>query len=301
MNPTFLIIAGSEKSGTTSVFQYLTDCGEFTVSIKKETDYFRKDSDLSLADYLTEFEKPKDANSIYLEASPGYLSESHISAANMAKVLDNYHLIFCLRNPLDRLISSFLFHKSRLYIPKDYDFETYFDECMRFESQGTSNSGLIEWCLKVPDAGKYYKHLKDFLDVNHHQSLTIVHFEDLAKDPETVCKSILENLGKPSDFFSTYQFEKSNITSGHKNDVLQKIALFVNKKLEALWIKNPGLKRTLLGLYNKLNGKQKEEVVVSSALKAKILNYYRSDLEALKSLEFANPTIIEGWLKKLAE
>jgi hypothetical protein len=282
VNHKYLIIAGSEKCGTTSVFQYLSDSGSFTVSKKKETDYFRKASDLSLAGYLQEFTE-QQSDKIFLEASPGYLTDSRLAAKNMHATLKEYHLVFCLRNPLDRLKSSFLFHKSRLYIPKEMSFADYFDECLKYEN-GLKTSGTIsEWCLRVPDAGKYYKHLCDFTYLNK-DNITLVSFEAITTDPKSVVTTIQHKLGIDSSFYDTYDFNKSNVTAGHKNDTVQTLALGINKILENFWQKNPNIKKRLLRIYGKINGAPKEKIELSDSLKKKITDYYQDDLDALNDI-----------------
>ena len=292
----YLIIAGSEKCGTTSLFQYLADSGLFVISKSKETDYFRKINDISLEGYHAEF-YTNETNKTYLEASPGYLSDSHISAVNISNTLTNYHLIFCLRNPVSRLQSSFAFHKSRLYIPKEMTFEDYFDECMKYEAGLPTDKALSEWCLRVPDCGKYYKHLSDF-QLTDPNDITLVTFDELSQNPSNVLLNMCNKLNLDSNFYNHYSFAKSNVTTGHKNDKMQKIALTVNKTLESFWIKYPATKRNLLTIYRKLNGAPKEKITLSDTLRQKLFNYYYEDLIKLRENKSINQ-MVENWISSL--
>ena len=300
MKQQFLIISGSEKCGTTSLFQYLADSGLFSVSKEKETDYFRGDGYLSLEEYLDNFSSAGTFNN-FLEASPGYLSDSHLSAKKITQILTDYHLVFCLRNPLERLVSSFTFHQSRLYIPKNMSFEEYFDECIKYEKKLLYDTRLSEWCLRVPNCGKYFLHLQDFLEHIPEDKISVYSFDDFKKQPMSVVKNLLLKLNLDSSFYDNYDFKKSNVTFKHKNDFLQRIALKVNKVMEKFWIKNPSIKSSLLQIYKKINSTQSEKLTLSSSLRSRILEYYRQDMEGLSSSGLISDEIIAGWVDKIEQ
>jgi len=300
MSRPYLIIAGSEKCGTTSLFQYLADSGSFIVSREKETDYFRREGDLSINEYLNNFDNINNSLPIaYMEASPGYLSDSHISATNIAKTLDNYNLVFCLRNPLERLISSFLFHKSRLYIPKDMSFDIYFQECLKFEKGEGYDERLSEWCLRVPDCGKYWKHLQDFIKHVPQDKILVFSFDEFKDKPKLVVSKILAQYKLDADFYNDYDFKKSNATFSHKNDAMQFLALKLNKLLEGFWVKKPHIKEILLGFYKKINSKNKEKVEISSEVRKLLYDYYINDLESLKKSDLINDNTILSWVSRI--
>jgi hypothetical protein len=280
MKPKFLIIAGSEKCGTTSLFQYLADSDLFAVSKKKETDYFRLAEKPSLNDYYQNFEE-NTSKKVFLEASPGYLSESEVAATAIAETLEDYHLVFCLRDPVERFKSSFLFRQSRLYIPQELSFNEYVAACLDFEETGENPRNIDNWSLRVADSGKYTKHLSVFEQAGNH-SFTIVPFNTLKDNPHQVVSEILLKIGISSDFFNSYTFGKSNVTAGFKNRHIQRTALFVNKKLETLWTKNPKLKQYLLSQYKKLNGAPKEKIEMSELSSQRLHNYYANDLKELE-------------------
>ena len=299
MKSRFLIIAGSEKSGTTSLYQYLSDSQLFTPSKKKETDFFREKNYDDLDLYKACFANKGQGSQVYLEASPGYLADSKVVAKRLDAVLSDYHLVFCLRNPIDRLLSSFVFHKSRLYIPSEMTFEHYFDECMKYEADSKYRSVVNEWCLRVPDSGKYYKHLLDYEEINGHKSMTLVSFECLVKEPKDVMVDILAKLGLPSKFYDNYEFGQSNATQSHKNDIIQKVALWINSALEGIWLRNPRLKQFLLSIYKSINGAPKEKIILSDQLRARLVEYYSDDLYKLRESPYLKEGIVDGWLKKM--
>lgn len=276
MGPKFFIIAGSEKCGTTSLFQYLADSELFNISIQKETDYFRKSVNPTIKSYVEEF-STSDLNKIFLEASPGYLTDSEIVTDKIKTTLTNHHLFFCLRDPTDRFISSYNFRKSRLYIPSEMSLGDYFEQCCLFEQGKETDSRLDEWSLRTLDGGNYFKHLSRF--ERNGIRFSIIPFDDLAKNPRGVLQAILDIANIRSDFYDQYSFEKNNVTIGFKNKTLQRIALKLNKQLEYFWVKNPKVKKALLNLYRKLNGKKSPIKSIDSPIYEKIRQYYKEDYE----------------------
>jgi hypothetical protein len=300
----YLIIAGSEKSGTTSLYQYLADSNLFSNSMVKETDYFRNknldlESQLAEQEYLNKYFKAAANKGWCLEASPGYLSDSQITAPNIAKTLKNYELVFCLRNPFDRLKSSFLFHKSRLYLPKDMDFNDYVALCMQYEKSELADYPIEEWFLRVPECGKYYMHLQDFCQSGGEGRLHIFTFDELSRNPKSVVKSILATVGINTDFYDDYNFGQSNVTFGYKNESLQRLALGVNKTLERVWVKFPVLKSHLLKLYQRVNGRSKERIQVTDKTKSILYDFYAKDIESLASKGMLPVSVAENWISSM--
>ena len=276
----FLIIAGSEKCGTTSLFQYLADSSLFNVSKKKETDFFRSSKEQNLETYLNEF-AGEDNSKIFLEASPGYLSESEVVAPRMAELLDDYYLVFCLRDPIERLKSNFVFRKSRLYIDADISFDYYVEQCFKFTNGEDYDKSIDQFSLEALDAGKYHKKLMAFKNISN-VNLLLVIAEELNQKPSIYIKRILDNINVKTDFYNEYVFGRNNVTTGFKNSNLQKLALSINKKFEFIWYKFPNIKKRLLALYNKINGANKEKVTLSEGNLRKIKQYYHNDILKLE-------------------
>ena len=105
----FAFIIGAMKSGTTSLFEILSQHPQVCPSKIKEPDYFTKDSDEnSHEDYLSLWGWRDSTHSIALESSVAYTKEPYITGVperiNGAK-LGQYRFIYMLRNPLTRIES----------------------------------------------------------------------------------------------------------------------------------------------------------------------------------------------------
>lgn len=292
----FIIVSGTEKAGTTSLYQYLLDSGFFNPSLKKETDYFRRDK-VSLEGYLAQF-YTDSSKELYLEASPGYLAESHISSKNIKKTVGECSLlVFLLRSPMARLISSFVFHKSRLFIPESMSFDSYIDLCFKFYSGYSSESlGLDEWFLNVPDAGRYFYHLKDFRDENL-SKCKVFDFDLFNQDPKVVVDSIMDAVGLDIDFYNDYDFRVFNQTGSFKYKNLQKLALYFNKSFESFFFKYPEIKVFLLRIYRQINGGNKEVVVASDEVKFRLREYYKDDISSLVDCNYITQEVASKWMK----
>lgn len=300
MTNRFLIIAGTEKAGTTSLFQYLADSGLFWVSKKKETDYFRGSCGLSAAGYLEEFDRSIESAQLFLEASPGYLSDSQVAAQNIEELGlgTDVILIFMLRSPLQRLKSSFLFHKSRLYLRKDMGIDEYLELCFRYqEGHSPESVGLGEWYLRVLETGRYRDKLEPFLG-HRFPIVKVFAFDDFRTDPKACVVDILRAVGVSTEFYDDYAFGSFNVTSNFRNPWVQGFALRVNSRFEHFFQRHPLLKKRLLSIYGFLNGAEKETVEISARNLERLKDFYFDDIQKLRKGGIISEKVASKWIKE---
>lgn len=297
-----LVIAGTEKSGTTSVYHYLGSHPEVCPSIRKETDYFRKKGDQNLREYLNNF-KCDDTDKLFLESSPGYLAESKYVCSRMLSIIPDVNLLFILRDPIERLISSFTFHKSRLNIPQSMDFDIYVKLCMEYENNKNieDNSKLDVWQLRVPSAGLYASLLGDYFKTFPHDRILVLTQDMLKKDPVLFMKIICKWVDINESFYENYSFDKANVTFLHRNTYIQNIALKLNEKLEPFFTKHKYSKKMLLKLYKLINAKNKYKPILRGETIELLRDYYHEDHEKLKTILGQAQLENLGWLKRRYE
>ncbi|MBN1008734.1 sulfotransferase domain-containing protein [Amphritea pacifica] len=299
MNSSYLIIAGTEKSGTTSVYQYLNSHPGVSGSTRKETDYFRSQPPHTQAAYNAMFPSVTSGG-LRMEASPGYLAESNIVASAIASVVSDAKILFILRDPIDRLLSSFEFHKSRFFIPPDMEFDEYVGICMRFE-RGEINldeAGLGDWFLRVPDAGRYARHLQDYEEHFSSEQIKVLTLDRLQIDPSAFMREICEWAGLSAEFYDDFEFVRSNVTFSPRLVWLQRLGLRVNETMEPFFNRHPSVKRAMLLIYKRINGQRVEKSQMSAATAQLLLDYYEADVEAL-CLRFGSDVVeARNWLKK---
>ena len=273
----FLIIAGAEKAGTTSLYRYLAAHPDVTPSLRKETDYFR-DELPNLQGYLRQFPPSPAPGAVLMESSPGYLAEAEQAAPRIASTVPHAHLIFVLRDPVERLMSSFRFYKSRLHVPEEMTLDDFVGHCMRFDGSGESarQLELNPWHLRALARGRYELLLPCFETRMSRDRILVLGFDELHRDTRAVMTRICKFVGLDDRVFDGYSFTKENAGFSARNRAVQSVALFFNNRFERIWRRNPGLKQRLLLLYKRFNAKQLDTNVRPSAdLEQRLLENYR--------------------------
>ena len=253
------IIAGTEKAGTTSVFTYLSTHPAVCGSTVKETDFFRNlytgNRSTDTMNYAKYFTNHCEQKTIIMEASPGYLGSGAEIASRLKTLIPETKLLFILRNPVDRMYSSFNFHVGKLNISKDIPFCSYIDRCIAYDSgqKSAATLGLDEWYLKVISYGRYADYLKHFLEIS-------------------------------PDYFTDYDFKKINVTYESKFKWLHKIAVWVNAKSERFLRQRPILKQWLVDVYKKTNQAREGYDQILEQDSQRLKQYYKPSVDALKTL-----------------
>ncbi|WP_157268374.1 sulfotransferase domain-containing protein [Azohydromonas aeria] len=284
------IIGGTEKAGTTSVFTYLLSHPEVCASKVKETDFFRQDdcadpvrSAQAYAAHFAHCRQP--APKVVMEASPGYLGESHAVAPRMQQLVPDVKLLFILRHPVDRLYSSYNFHKARLELPAELTFEDYVERCLKFDKGASAQElGIGRWFLQVLDFGRYAAHLEPFLERFPNQSVRIMFYEELQQDERQFMKTLCDFLGIDGGYFDEYTFKAANVTFSSRFASIHKQALKLNQALEPFLRSRPGLKRGLVDLYKKFNQARQGYAAMPAPMREKLQAYYAPSIRQLAAL-----------------
>lgn len=256
MTRRFLIVAGAEKAGTTSLYTYLAAHPGVCASLKKELDYFREPV-ADLDKYLAHFDGGAGTDRVCLESSPAYMAEAVAVAPRIAALLPQARLVFLLRDPIDRLKSSFRFYKSRLHLPEAMTFDDFVDRCFQYQEGGRSAAevGYKDWFLKSLQRGRYEQQLDVFSRHFQPSQMMMVLYDDLRDDVAGTTQRVARFAGLDDGFFSTYQFGRDNVTFYAKGRALHRLALAVNNGFEKVWRRHPALKKRLLALYKRMNEK----------------------------------------------
>jgi hypothetical protein len=106
-----LILGGSQKSGTSSLYEYLAQHPDIAVSKPKEPTFFSLEKNL---DKLPEYDKvfgytpkPHRDYTYFMEASTAYLNEEYVPERISAVLGENVKFIFIVKEPVERTISAF--------------------------------------------------------------------------------------------------------------------------------------------------------------------------------------------------
>ena len=281
----FFIIGGTEKAGTTSLYEYFVSHPRIKPSKRKETNYFRG-NELSLDGYRSCFPKHKDCNKILMEASPAYLGLADEVSCKIGSLLDCVHLVFVVRNPIQRLRSSYLFHRSKLYISDDLEINEYVKLCLDYQQKKLTLENTPfknPWFLEVLEAGAYKRHLEIYQN-RFSDKMTIIDFNELGKNPLSVVQQLCDLLSIDDTYFDNYEFFKANKTFQTKYKIVHKLGMNVNNKLEPFFRRRPMLKRKVVSVYQRFNGRRSiKGAELSSDSILKLREFYQADFDYLDS------------------
>jgi hypothetical protein len=283
------IIGGTEKAGTTSVFDWLSTHPEVGASSRKETDFFRNgwsgDGERDRAQYAGYFGHCPPTARVLFEASPGYLGEAATVAPRLSAMLSDVRLLFILRDPVERLYSSYHFHRGRLNLPQSLGFEDYVQRCLDYEHGGRTAAelGLDEWYLKVLRFGRYAEGIAQFVAVMPPGRVKVGFFETLRTDPRAFMVDLSTYLGIDAGFWRDFEFRPSNVTFSARNRGLHRLAVRGNALAEPLMRRYPAVKQSLVRVYKALNQEREGYEPMAAATRDRLAQYYAPSVRALRA------------------
>jgi hypothetical protein len=208
-----LIIIGSMRSGTTSLYRHLSKHSKICPSTKKEPEFFTKNQghEVSAEKYEELWDCEDSSQKYKMEASTGYTK--YPIEKGVPERIKEYGIqpkfIYIVRNPIDRMISQYNF----MNISLGYNLDGFYEE-------------------EIVELSKYYKQLNEFRKVFGESSrYLIVDFENLVDNPKKVLKRCSEFIGVK------YEWSFQNQKALNKTP---------NRKLE-LWISQLGTFENILG------------------------------------------------------
>jgi hypothetical protein len=242
-----VIIAGAPKSGTSSLFFWLTAHPDVCGSRVKET-YFLHDKvskHNEALNYVTHgFESYQNCfpdfkgEKVVVEATAPYIyQETPLVVA--PKLPEKPKVIFILRNPAERIYSHFKFNKFRMNnMPKSMSFKEYIE----VRGKGINMEDYIQHSI-------YHFYIEKFINVLGANNVKVYLFEDLIRDKVSFMKKVALDIGLDDTFYNDFDFFKRNETVSIKNKWLHNLGL----KLEPLF---PQFlqEKVFIPLYLKING-----------------------------------------------
>lgn len=249
-----LIIAGVNKSGSTSLFAYLSRHSEVETSLVKETTYFlplRYGEELSdIQAYLSCFPNAPRRTAYRMEATPGYFYGAARVARAIDQTLPGVRIVVMLREPVSRLVSFFQFQKSMLNLDQNMSLKAYLDVCRQMspdellQRENNPYFGL--------EGGFYDKYLPDWLEV-FGERLKIVFFDHLKTEPVLLVAELCDWLDLSAADCQSYVGGAENRTVAYRNPFLHRLALTFNRSSERFLRSHPRVKHRLRQIYQLLN------------------------------------------------
>jgi len=301
----YLIVGGTTKAATTSLFTYLADHPTICSATYKETRFFL-DYDYPLPSkyrYTGDVEEYNllfpacDEKQVRLESTPDYLY-CPLALERIAKYLPHAKLVFSLREPISRLVSWYRFAKQIGKLPQDLSFDAYvkmlFDvtaEKLQMDHLSINEKTIHKQHIQALSQGCYAIYLKEYFKHFSSNRLHILFYEDLAVHPSKVLSDLCNFAGIDAVFYEDYTFRVTNRTETMKNSEFHKKYRDFRFRIRR-WthnkpvIHNPLrlLKRTIEPIYLRLNTRPTENVHISEDTQNQLVDYYKSDVRDLTEL-----------------
>ncbi len=181
--PDFIII-GAAKSGTTSLWHYLSNHPDIFMSHPKEPCYFDEDATWSrgIEWYCSLFAEAQEHH-VCGEASTNYTRWPQVKGVpeKIYSMLPGVKLIYVMRNPVDRAFSHYV-HRWTKEMRRGLPFsQSFLEYC---------NSDRM--CI---DSSMYYMQLEQYLQFFSKEQILPVVFEELLSDPRSNLSRVSSFLG----------------------------------------------------------------------------------------------------------
>lgn len=179
-----LIGCGAGKSGTTSLYYYLSQHPEISMAPSKEVHYFTMHFDKGADWYAEQFAQCKPAP-ILGELSTSYLRHPAVPG-RIQQLVPDVKLFFIFRNPMDRVYSNYWFSIS---------IGTQ-DPAQSFSEVIHSPQGLEQYI----DVSKYSVHLKRYIETFAADNIYVLFTEELKRQPLVEMSAMYRWLGVDATF-----------------------------------------------------------------------------------------------------
>lgn len=206
--PNFLII-GTQKGGTTSLYNYLIQHPQILAASQKEVHFFDFNFNQGIDWYRSQFPPEVDQqNAITGEASPYYLFHPLVPA-RVYQHFPQVKLIVLLRNPITRALSHY-YHEVRLGFENLSLSEAISQEAERM--QGETEKIIADenyysynhQHYSYLSRGIYIEQLQLWQKYFPAQQFLIIKSEDFYTNPGAIVQEVLKFLGLPDRQLSQY-------------------------------------------------------------------------------------------------
>jgi hypothetical protein len=202
-----LLIIGTQRGGTTSLYEYLSRHPDVVPPLGKELQYFSVEHGRGEAWYRAHFpteraverRRHRGADCLVFEASPYYLFHPH-APRRAAATVPGAKLIALLRDPVERAYSHYAHMQQRGLEPLSFEDavaaepERLAGEVERMQADPTYESRAHRLWSYV-SRGRYAPQLSEWLAHFPRPQLLVLKSEDLFADPGAVYGRVLEFLG----------------------------------------------------------------------------------------------------------
>ena len=198
------IVAGASKSGTSSIYFYLSRHPQILLSHTKEIDFYWQNYKRGIDWYLAHFPTVTDQDDFLTgEATPNYLRFPQV-AKRIKNTFPQTKIIILLRNPADRAIS-WHYHKLNTGLTNQSLAPAIAEEMERLKT--VSESEITNTGFYNPDnilSSLYVYKIKPWIELLGREQFLILKSEDFYSDPLNSMSQVFEFLGLPNCTLESY-------------------------------------------------------------------------------------------------
>lgn len=191
-----LAIIGAQKAGTTSLKQYLGEHPDISTHPHVEFSYFSDNEEYGNSweeTYLKYFSESEvtEKSKIIIKNAAMHFRENSIE--RIYKHNPNCHIVFILREPVQRAYSAFQMAQRSGWMEKPFSYV--------YEAIDKNKAGEYDVFYRfMIDLGIYHKQIETIYKYFPKKQLSVFLYDDLKNNPQKVCKSIFELLNISSNF-----------------------------------------------------------------------------------------------------
>lgn len=296
----YLIIGGTTKAATTSLFSWFSAHPKIRAASFKETRFFL---DLSYPlpskyrfetqeDRYEEFFKCKDPSYIRMEATPDYLY-SPGTPLRIFTHLPLARVVFILRQPTSRLISWYNFAKQLGQVSPHMSFEDY----IKVQRQGGGEQRFVPQHLRALEQGRYSIYVERYLDTLGKERVCVLWYEKLLDDPLGLIQKLcnFSEISPPTD--EDFRIKTANRTLAMKHSRIHRLYIDAIRNIRYRISEKDHIRRFLQSLrsriepyYLKLNASAPPlPLKISEAVQSFLDEYYCEEASRLEVLVGERP------------
>jgi len=214
--PNFLYI-GIARAGSTWLFEMLRQHPEVFVPPAKDVYFFDRYFEKGLTWYFSNFKHADEAKAIGELSHDYYFSERALKRIH--ETLPEVRLILCLREPVGRLVSGFVYNRTTAL---------------------RSGVSLADYARQeeIATQFEYYHHLKRYIDCFGRDRVLVVFFEDMVEEPEEFIRTVYRFLDVDDSFVPPNLHERINPARDARAESLALFAYRVALLLRRLGLAN---------------------------------------------------------------